>query len=173
MPATCSLLTRLVDVFKPSMSHCFNVIWTCQPARHSMVMCLTKLPSNPSLPNISWEFAQLVLLARWDGATMRWQDEPRLWQEDVKSLEVHIGEKLLTDIYIEKIVRGQIVLNWGDGGGLGGEWDRFRDIKEGSGFPCASALFLGDWNVLQEQHELPRAVMALPPGTLQACLTRS
>lgn len=45
------------------------------------------------------------------------------------------------------------------------------DIKEGSGFPCASALFLGDWNVLQEQHELSHSVMALPPGTVQACLT--
>lgn len=29
----------------------------------------------------------------------------------MKRLEVHIGEKLLTDIYIEKIVRGQLVLN--------------------------------------------------------------
>lgn len=40
---------------------------------------------------------------------------------------------------------------------------------EGSGFPCASALFLDDWNVLQEQHEPSRSVMALPPGAVQAC----
>lgn len=56
------------------------------------------------------------------------------------------GEKLLTHFYIEKWrtalpdVRRQ---------------PRFRgrlgDIKEGSGFPCASALFLDDWNALQEQ----------------------
>lgn len=44
-----------------------------------------------------------------------------------------------------------------------------RDIKKGAGFPRASALFLGDWNVLQE-HEPPPSVMTLPPGPVQACL---
>lgn len=174
MPATCSLLTKLVNVFKPSMSHCFNVIWTCQPdelcvaanvshqvtikpitAQHFLRVCTAGAVGQviwSSCGMTGWAMALTERCEKTRGAR-RWKvADPHLYRE---------------------IVRGQLGLNWGDGRGLGGEWDRLRDIKEGSGFPCASALFLGDWNVLQEQHELPRSVMALPPGTVQACLTCS
>lgn len=84
------------------------VLMRFEPARHMgtawqlMLTCHTTLPLNPLLPNISWEFAQLVLLARWVEAAVEWQHEPRLWQRDVKRHEVHMGETLLTLDYINK-----------------------------------------------------------------------
>lgn len=165
MPATCSLLTKLVNVFKLSMSHCFKLDGHCMAANVAHQVSIKTIAIQHFLRVCT---AAAVAQVRW--WTVEWQDEPRHDRDMWKDLRLNKGEKLY--LYRD-IVGGQLGLNWGDGRGLEGEWDRLSDIKDGSGFPCASALFLGDWNVLQEQHKLPRSVMALPPGTVQACLTSS
>lgn len=175
MAGTCSLLTKLLNVFEISMSHCFNAIWTCQTHGHC-VAANANVSHHVTIKPIAAQHLLRVCTAgavgqvSWSSCGMTaWATA--LTEGCEKARGAH-GWNTADPRLHQQILRGQFGLSWGDGRGLG-EWDRPRDIKEGSGFPCASALFLGDWNVLQEQHELPHSVMALPPGTVQACLTCS
>lgn len=144
------------------MTHCFNVISTCRPDGHCLAAGSHRVTIKPSAAQHFLKVSRIGVAGLL--RCREWHDDPQLWQRNAKINELHIGTKLQTQIYTDKWR-----LNRWDVQGLGRDWDRMWD-KEGSGFPCASALFLGDWNVLQEQFKLPHSVMALPPGTVQTRL---
>lgn len=168
MPATCSLLTKLVNVFKLSMSHYFNVISTCRPDEHCVaanvsqrvtiaVQHVLRVCSAGAVGQLRWSLSGmtgwfLALTERCEKTrgTLRW----KCW---LAFISTNTWRTALAELKRSSRFRRKVRQT---------EWS----FKEGSGFPCASALFLGDWNVLQE---LPHSVMALPPGTVQVCLTCS
>lgn len=87
----------------------------------------TELPSD--------SFVQLLLLARWDKAALE------EWDEGCEKTGGTPGWKVaeVEGTTLAEPLRRSRFLE---------ESETDSDIKEGSGFPRASALFLGDWNVL-------------------------
>lgn len=119
------------------MRHCFNAIWICSQHRPLP----QELPSDPALLLVRAAGAVALQVRRSKCAMTGWTTA--LTEEGLCPLP--INNKKQFRVHFDRHRDSQ---------GLGGRWDRLKDIKEGSGFPCASALFLVDWNVLQEQHKL-------------------
>lgn len=119
------------------MSHCFNVIWICSPHRHSRRSCQQ---IHPYFGLHSWCGCSPGEVKQMGDDRMSHGSDKDMWRDSADSL-----------LHRERVRRhfGQ-----SDSHGLGGEEGRLKGIKEGSGFPHASALFLGYWNDLQEQHKL-------------------
>lgn len=100
---------------------------------------------NRSIPTLVCTAGAVALQVSWSRCVMTG------W---AMALTKTCEETPLTHVYVEKRLGDTLADIWRDSHGLGGEKDGLKDIKEGSGFPHASALFLGYWNVLQEQHKL-------------------